>query len=337
MRPVGSLMLRWERRLSLQDECRRPHAFDWGLDVLGLAPAADPRRAILAYARDVLHDRTDFFADPGPPPVAYEPAAGRFRFPSAVQAPEPEAGTVSVRLFEPRYPKDRAMIVVPQWNAGAESHVGLCRMLARRGIAAARLTLPYHEDRRPPSEPRADLAVSANLGRTLLAGRQAVSDVRRTRAWLEARGFRRIGLVGTSLGSCISFLALAHDPRLRLAVLHHVSSDFGDVVWRGISTRHVRAELEGRVSLATLRRAWAPISPIHFVHRVPRRSHALLLTGRYDLTFPYDLSERFHAAFRKHGRLHQVIVAPWGHYTSGMMPFVAITMSRVFRYLDERL
>ena len=330
-------MLRWERRLSLQDESRRPHAFDWGLDVLGLAPGPDPRRTLLGFASDVLHDRTDFFADPGPPPVAHEPAPGRFRFPSAVRAPEDEAGTVSVRVFEPRTPTDRAMIVVPQWNAGAESHVGLCKLLTRQGIAAARLTLPYHEDRRPPDEPRADLAVSANLGRTLLAGRQAVSDVRRTRAWLEGRGFRRIGLVGTSLGSCISFLALAHDPRLRLAVLHHVSSDFGDVVWRGISTRHVRAELEGHVSQATLRRAWAPISPIHFVHRVPRRSHALLLSGRYDLTFPYDLSQRFHRAFRQHARPHQVIVAPWGHYTSGMMPFVAITMRRVLRYLDERL
>ncbi|MCI0584057.1 MAG: hypothetical protein L0227_14435, partial [Chloroflexi bacterium] len=58
------LMLRWERRLSLQDESRRPHAFDWGLDLLGLAPAADPLRTLLAFARDVLHGRTDFFADP---------------------------------------------------------------------------------------------------------------------------------------------------------------------------------------------------------------------------------------------------------------------------------
>ncbi len=330
-------MLRWERRLSLRDESRRPHAFDWGLDVLGLAPGADPRRTLLTYARDVLHGRTDFFADPGAPPAAREPAPGRFRFPSGVRAPEEEASTVSVRLFEPRTATDRAMIVVPQWNAEAESHVGLCKLLARRGITAARLTLPYHEDRRPPDEPRADLAVSANLGRTLLAGRQAVSDVRRTRAWLESRGFRRIGLVGTSLGSCISFLALAHDPRIRLAVLHHVSSDFGDVVWRGISTRHVRAELEGHVSQATLRRAWAPISPIHFVHRLPRRSHALLLSGRYDLTFPYDLSQRFHRAFRQNARPHRVVVAPWGHYTSGMLPFVAITMRRVLRYLDERL
>lgn len=330
-------MLRWERRLSLRDEARRRHVFDWGLDLLGLDPSPDPLRALLAFSRDVLHGRTDFFADPGPPAAVREPAPGRFRFPSAIAPPEEEARTVSVRLFEPRAATGRAMIVVPQWNAGPESHVGLCRLLARRGIAAARLTLPYHEDRRPSSEPRADLAVSANLGRTLQAGRQAVSDVRRTRAWLEERGFQRIGLVGTSLGSCISFLAMAHDPRLRVAVLHHVSSDFGDVVWRGISTRHVRAELEGHVSQATLRRVWAPISPIHFVHRVPRAAHALLLSGRYDLTFPYDLSERFHRAWRQHALPHRAIVLPWGHYTSGMMPFVAITMSRVLRYLDERL
>lgn len=328
----------WERRLFLQEDVRRAHAFDWGLDYLGLPSAgADPRRALLAHARHAVHDPAEFYADPGRPPVVHRTGPDRYRYPSAVTAPERETNQVSVRFFKPRSWTGRAMIVLPQWNADEESHVGLCRLLARRGIAAARLTLPYHDDRRPPEEPRADLAVSANLGRTLLAGRQAVSDVRRTRAWLEGMGYERVGLVGTSLGSCISFLALASDPRFRLAVLHHVSSHFGDVVWRGISTRHVRAQLERHVSQALLRRIWAPISPIHFVHRVSPRAHALLLTGRYDLTFPYDLSERFHRAFRQHALPHHMIVVPWGHYTSALLPFAAITTRRVLRYLDERL
>lgn len=331
-------MHRWERRLFLQEDARRTHGFDWGLEYIGLAAeSGDPLRILLAYARDVVHDPTRFYADPGGPPLVHEAGVGRFRFPSAVRAPEEETNWISVRFFKPRMWTGRAMIVLPQWNADAGSHVGLCELLSRRGIAAARLTLPYHEDRGPAGEPRADLAVSANLGRTLLAGRQAVSDVRRTRAWLESIGYERIGLLGTSLGSCIAFLALANDPAFRVAVLHHVSSYFGDVVWRGISTRHVRSELEPSVSQAAVRRVWAPISPVHFVHRVPRRAHALLLTGRYDLTFPYDLSERFHHAFRQHARPHHVVVAPWGHYTSGLFPFVAITTRRVLRYLDERL
>lgn len=330
-------MHRWERRLFLREDVRRAHAFDWGLEYLGLGDVADPLGTLIAHARHVVQDPSEFYRDPGPPPVVHELGDGRHRFPSAVRAPEEETNRVLVRLFEPRVRTGRAMVVLPQWNAGPDSHVGLCRLFARRGIAAARLTLPYHEERGPAREPRADLAVSANLGRTLLAGRQAVSDARRTRLWLRRRGYRRIGILGSSLGSCMAFLTLASDAGFRVAVLHHVSSHFGDVVWRGISTRHVRAKLEPHVSQAALRRVWAPISPVHFVHRVPRRTHALLLTSRYDLTFPYDLSQGFHRAFRQHARPHHVVVAPWGHYTSGMFPFVAITTGRVMRYLESRL
>jgi len=336
---IGSLMHQLERRLAARDTERQPHAFDLGLEYLDPAPSPnpDPARALLQWARDVVEDPPRFFVDPGPPPFAEEIDDDRVRFPSAVHTPHASNNWVSLRLFRSDRPTRRAMLVLPQWNADPESHVGLCKMLAERGITAARLTLPYHEDRSPYEGARADMAVSANIGRTLRVSQQAVSDVRRARAWLEQRGHQRIGIIGTSLGSCISFLAVAQEPAFKVGVLHHVSSYFGDVIWRGISTRHVRDELEGHCSQAAVRRFWAPISPIHFVGRVSRQTHTLLLTGRYDLTFPYDLSERFHRAFRQYGLPHQVVVVPWGHYTSGVFPFNAITVRRVLRYLDERL
>ena len=43
------------------------------------------------------------------------------------------------------------MVVLPQWNADAGGHVGLCQLLNRFGISALRLSLPYH-DRRMPRE-----------------------------------------------------------------------------------------------------------------------------------------------------------------------------------------
>ncbi len=59
-----------------------------------------------------------------------------------------------------------------------------------------------------------------------------------------SQGFERIGILGTSLGSCLSMLTAAHEPRIRAQALNHVSPWFADVVWRGLSTRHVRAGLE---------------------------------------------------------------------------------------------
>ena len=59
----------------------------------------------------------------------------------------------------------RALIVLPQWNADAEGHNGLCWIFNRLGISVLRLSLPYHDYRKPAETERADYAVSANIGR----------------------------------------------------------------------------------------------------------------------------------------------------------------------------
>jgi dienelactone hydrolase len=82
---------------------------------------------------------------------------------------------------------------------------------------------------------RADYAVSANIGRTLDAVRQGVVDVRCCLDWLEQQGYDKLGIVGTSLGSCYAFIAAAHEPRIRVAAFNHASTYVADVVWHGQS------------------------------------------------------------------------------------------------------
>jgi hypothetical protein len=110
------------------------------------------------------------------------------------------------------------VLVLPQWNSDAGGHVGLCRLLARFGVTAIRLSLPYHDARKPADLARADFIVSANVGRTVQINRQAVLDARRVIDWLEGQGYERIGILGTSLGSCLSMLTMAHDTRIRAGV-----------------------------------------------------------------------------------------------------------------------
>jgi dienelactone hydrolase len=247
---------------------------------------------------------------------------------------------VVARVFRPapdraRGPR-RAVVVLPQWNANSEGHVGLCRLFARFGLTAVRLSLPYHEARRPAGLNRADYIVSANLGRTVHANRQAVLDARRIVDWLEDQGYERIGIMGTSLGSCLSMLTMAHEPRIRAGAFNHVSPYFADVVWRGMSTEHVRAGLDGHVSLDTLRDIWMPISPWPFIDRVAGRQ-VLLIYARYDQTFPVDLSRTFVAEFARRGVTHETSVLPCGHYTTGKPPFKYLDGYALTRFFVRRL
>ena len=135
--------------------------------------------------------------------------------------------------------------------------------MQRLGISVLRLSLPYHDARTPAGLQRADYAVSANICRTIDATRQAVIDTRACFDWLEQQGFKDLGIVGTSLGSCYAFLASAHDARIRVNMFNHCSTYFADVVWEGLSSRHIRESLQGAVTLETLRKLWfALVRPV---------------------------------------------------------------------------
>jgi pimeloyl-ACP methyl ester carboxylesterase len=226
--------------------------------------------------------------------------------------------------------------VLPQWNADPGGHVGLCRLLNWAGMSALRLALPYHDQRMPPELHRADYIVSANIARTVQVCRQAVLDARRAIQWLAAQGYERIGILGTSLGSCLALLTTAHEPLIRAEALNHISPYFADVVWRGLSTVHVRQGLEGHVDLDLLRALWKPISPRWYVDRV-RDRRTLLVYARYDLSFPVDLSEDLVREFRELGVPHEVSVLRCGHYSTGKTPFKFVDGWVLTRFLRRAL
>ena len=339
---------RWERRLADVSKDRIVRPFDWGLDWLPAGAnghGGDPPAQVRTYVDDVLRDTHTWFTPA--PTTDYEvlPAAADgstlVRFPSALTTPHPENNRVTTRLFPAMSSRDgvkRAVLVLPQWNADEDGHVGLCRLLSRFGMSALRMSLPYHDTRMPPELTRADYIVSANIVRTLEVCRQAVLDARRAIAWLAAEGYDRIGILGTSLGSCLSMLTACHEPLIRAQALNHISPYFGDVVWRGLSTRHVRKGLDGEVTAETLRDLWLPISPqLHLDTLRTRDVKTLLVYARYDLTFPVDLSRNLVNAFRQRGIPHQVSVLPCGHYSTGVAPFKFMDGAVLTRFLHAAL
>jgi len=344
---LGKIIRAQERRHASRDTNRVVRPFEWGAELVAAnVKDGDQRAAVLNAARESVAHSEEFYALT--PVKDYSLEGDRLTWTSAVHTPTPENNTARARFFPAQPPKRapkegeavrRAVVVLPQWNADAESHVALCRLLARLGIAALRLTLPYHEERRPPELERADYMVSSNVGRTLQSLRQAVVDTRAAVAWLDSEGYERIGVTGTSIGSCTAFLAFVHDERIDAGVFNHVSGYVADVVWRGISTQHVRAGIEGALSLEELREAWLPISPMSFTGRLKRlrRRPMRFIAARHDLTFPADLSHEVISSVRAAGVPVNVSWLPCGHYTSGERPWVYLDGWKIVGFLRKNL
>jgi dienelactone hydrolase len=276
------------------------------------------------------------------------------RFTSPERTPHPENDVANARWYpapahkDPARPK-QAIVILPQWNADGFSHNSLCTIFNRMGISALRLSMPYHDIRRPTEIERSDYAVSANIGRTISACRQAVIDVRCCLDWLEEQGYEHFGVLGTSLGSCYAYLASAHDARLRVNAFNHASTSFGDVVWAGQSTRHIRqAVQEAGLTQERVRALWAAVSPVSYYEqfRGPEANGAgknvLVVYANYDLTFPRQYSLKVVDAFRRSGVRHEIRVLPCGHYTTGETPYKFIDgwymgsfVHRAFKALRE--
>src|SRR5262245_27168778 len=299
----------WERRLAAAATDRVVRPFEWGLEwVDGEIPAtSSPERHLEEWAARSVEASEQFFALP--PCSDYSLDGEWLTFPSAVTTPHAENNLVRARYFPESSPagRRRAVIVLPQWNSDTDGHVGLCRLINRFKISALRLSMPYHDDRMPPDLHRADYIVSANVGRTAQVCRQAVLDARRGIAWLASQGYESIGILGTSLGSCLAMLTAAHEPLLHAAALNHISPYFADVVWSGLSTNQLRQGLDGHIDLSQLRRIWMPISPYPYLDRLHGK-RVLLIYARYDLTFPVSLSRMLVEEFRRRGVDHELTV-----------------------------
>jgi dienelactone hydrolase len=338
-------MYDWENRLCSVSTNRVVRPFDWGLEwtrELPLVPpheGEDPDRYLHSLNEAALANAEQFFSYETP--TDFNLDQDLLRFTSPALSPYPENNRVHGVWFPAEHKPGKrrvAAIVLPHWNASLNQHKALCAGIAKFGISALRLSLPYHDYRMPPELERADYAVSSNVARTIHATRQAVIDVRCAADWLEQQGFEAIGLVGTSLGSCYAFLASTYDPRLQVNVFNHCSTYFADVLWEGLSTQHIRKGLENDISLDQLRDVWRVISPpFHFERYSKMNKKPLFMYAKYDTTFPLRFSEQVVEAAKEAGMWHKSVVLPCGHYTLGESPFKFMAGYNIISFLKKHL
>src|SRR5579864_2509073 len=135
----GGLMLQaffhaWEHRLASATTDRVVRPFEWGLEWVprnGHGADAAPFSIVDDWVSHVMHDTDAFFT---PPPTSdytlrKAPGGDELTFPSAFETPHRANNTVHCRYFPARDAlrgSRAAVVVLPQWNADATGHVGLC-------------------------------------------------------------------------------------------------------------------------------------------------------------------------------------------------------------------
>ena len=324
----GRWMYRWETALTTRDTNRIVRPVEWGFEwlqdfarshgfSLAQRPSADHaagERAMLELNDFILQHRREFFAYQTPQdfileerhpqlyPTNVRPetllrdarlrrraangtlsTAKFLRFTSPVRTPYPENDRVNARWFP----------ALPEKMAGKPKQ--------------AIIVMPQWN---------AD-AFSHNALCSVF-NRFGVSALRLSKPYHDIRRPAEL-----SLGSCYAFLAGALDSRVRVGAFNHASMSFGDVVWTGQSTRHIRAAFESiSMTQQRLRDVWAAVSPSYYMDQfaaTPKR--ILLVHATYDLTFLEEYSLQVIENFRRRGVDFVSKVLPCGHYTTGETPY----------------
>ena len=319
-----------------QEPNRRTLPFAWGLEHIGgTSNEPDPRGYLDRFVEHTLAHSDAWYATG--PAEDYSLIDDVLTFSSAVQSPWPENNRVHAQFFQARH-TGPAVAVLAQWNSRWEEQTDVCRWLNKLGITAVKMSLPYHDRRAVPGHPRADHLVGPNVGLTLQANRQAVLDVRRTLRWLEQRGYDRLGVLGTSIGSSIAFVTMCHEPAIRAGAFLHVATYCGDVVASGLTTMNVWESLQSKLSQEDIRRYWSPVSPFPYIPKLLGTGKKILaITGRYDPTFCPEFTNAFFDEVPRSGVEVERLSLPCGHYSMGVVPFKWAVGARFGRFLFQSL
>jgi dienelactone hydrolase len=215
------------------------------------------------------------------------------KFPSAVESPHVENNTVYAEYYRPNGAGPFPAVIVLDITGGDQSISRLiCMHLCRHRIAGLFVQMAYYGPRRPAGSNLR--LVSTDLPQTLSAIRQTVLDLRLAAAWMESRpelDGKRLGILGTSLGSFMAALAGEMEPKLNRVALLLGGGGLVDGYYdhpKAAAYRKVFEALGGTKEM--IARVIAPVDPITRADRLKDRK-LLMLAGKRDDVVPPSMAQ----------------------------------------------
>jgi hypothetical protein len=262
----------------------------------------------------------------GPPPITFpdwkevptEETLSEFTvtFPSAIVTRFPENNVVPLRILLPaQRDKPLSAVVILHYLGATDLRVEreLAIELADKNIGAVIVTLPYHLGRTPAGYHSGQLAIQPDPRTLVDTMVQSVLDVRRAIDFLQTRpefDHQHIGIAGTSLGSLVSILSYAVDPRVTTGAFMLGGIDLAHIVWHSSRVVEVRENLRRRgFTEAKLRAVLASIEPGNYLGS-RKSGAAFVVGGKYDTVIPPEDTRKLIAALPS----SKVLWLDTGHY-----------------------
>ncbi len=276
----------------------------------------------------------DFFSADA---AVIEQNGNQLRFRTPLESLHPENNWVYGNYF-PSPKAKSAVIILGHWNSSFETYNNLAKYYQLSGLSALRLSLPYHDQRRPKDMPIASGLLSADLNQTISSIRQGVLETRAVVHWLKERGYQKIGVLGASMGSSIALLSACHDKNINAMVGYLAAADTAELIWESSATKHLRQSFEPEINLDQLKEAWSCISPSNYLQHLARPDFSMHVGwAKYDTVCPPYLTQRMLDTLNSHGVSVDDFSYRCGHNTLGMAPFKHISGLRGLQFMRRAL
>jgi dienelactone hydrolase len=209
-------------------------------------------------------------------------------FPSPVKSAHAENNTVWAEYYRPKGPGPFPGVLVLDILAGdQELSRMISRQFAQNGIAALFVQMAYYGPRRTAGGPR---LLTPNIDQTMAAIGQTVLDCRCATAWLESRpevDAQRLGIMGTSLGSFMSAITAAMEPRLNRVVLLLGGGGLVDAFYEHPKAKPYIgiANLIG-LTKEKMQTMIAPADPLTYADLLKQRNLLMIAASRDDIVPP---------------------------------------------------
>ena len=129
-------------------------------------------------------------------------------------------------------------------------------------------------------------------------------------------------------------MTAAHDRRVRGVAQMLMASNFAEVVWTGLATKHIRDSFAGFIDLPNLKKSWAIVSPDSYIPNLADNDTKLLMiTGKYDPVFLPYLSKEIIDMYKEYEVDYYWKELSCGHYTIGEIRPICYTLGKTLLWL----